>query len=760
MKDRLSRFILRLAACGALAAAEGLGATPGPSQFVNLFIGTAANPQIETGFKAAAGNTFPGAVCPRGMLAWSPDTTQAWRLPGGYWYADPTIGGFSLTHFSGRGMIYLLDVSFMPVIQPVDSSPGTNWDQFAAAFSHKNESAEPGYYRVRFDDGIQTELSATPRSGMARFTFSKQSPAALLIRAGSSVSVSNQQVSGSCTDRISGGKRSFTVYFAAEFDRPFQSVKTWRGAEMRTEPEAKGKNCGAILTFDTARDPVVQARVGISYVSIENARANLARENPGWNFGAVRQSAAALWNSVLDRIEVAGGTVEQKQVFYTALYHCFMHPNLLEDVNGQYPGMDDKIHSVAPGHHQYQNIPAWDEYRSLAPLNAILAPAEAADIAQSLVNYAQQDASVRANGGGLPRWEQVNHNSAGMVGDGDDVIIASAYAYGAKEFDAKGALTAMEKGASQPGTTSDGFEVRRGLKDYLTLGYVPGSVSVTLEYCTADFALAQFAKALGDREKFVTDEKRAQNWKNLFDDSTGLLRPKNAEGSWAPDFSASTKKGFTEGTAAQYVWMVNFNLPGLIEKMGGGEKAASRLDHFFEKLNSGFGAETAYMGNEPCEGVPWIYAFAGDPAGVQKTVRRIQDELFTTLPSGLPGNDDAGALSSWYVFSALGLYPEIPGVAGFVAGSPMFSKAVVHLGDGATIQIIGDGASPENCYVQALQLDDRKYGSVWIPWRDLSSGAKLRFALGGEPSAWGKDSPPPSFDSVTDKGERKKSANE
>ena len=717
---------------------------------VNMFIGSAPNPQVKVGFKAIAGNTFPGAVCPRGMVAWSPDTTSATQAPGGYWYPDQTITGFSITHFSGRGMMYLLDVPFLPTTQPVNVSPGANWEHFAIPFSHTNETAVPGYYRVKLDNGVETELTATPRTGMARFTFPAQSPATMLIRAGSSVTVSGNEVSGSCQDKISGGKRTFTVYFVAQFDRPVQNAKTWLDDAIHDDTNAEGKNCGAILTFDASTNPVVQARVGISYVSLENARENLAQENPIWKFNIIRQNVEGEWNETLNRIQVEGGSASERQTFYTALYHSFIHPNLLDDVNGQYPGMDDKIHTVVPGHHQYQNIPAWDQYRSLEPLVAVMTPDVSSDIMQSLVNYAQQDASVRPDGGGLPRWEQVNANSGGMVGDGDDAIIASAYAFGATNFDTAGALAAMDKGASKPGTSSDGFEVRSSLDDYLKLGYVPGRVSATLEYCQADFALAQFAKAVGDHGKYVTYQNRAQNWKNLFDESTGLIRPKTADSQWSKNFSPINRTGYTEGTPAQYVWMVNFNLGGLIDKMGGNDQAVARLDKFFTVLNSGFGAETAYLGNEPCEGVPWTYDFASAPSHTQKVVRRTQQELFTTLPSGLPGNDDAGALSSWLVFSMLGLYPEIPGVAGFAVGSPVFPKATVHVASHATIQIIGEKASAENCYVQTMKLNGRAYDRPWLWWADVAHGGTLTFSLGDKPSAWGTDtnSVPPSFGSV------------
>jgi predicted alpha-1,2-mannosidase len=416
--------------------------------------------------------------------------------------------------------------------------------------------------------------------------------------------------------------------------------------------------------------------------------------------------------------------------------------------------MDEKVHSVKAGHHQYQNIPAWDQYRSLAPLTAILTPSESSDVLQSLVNYAQQDASVRTDGGGLPRWQQVNRNSGGMVGDGPPIIIASSHAFGADQFDTKGALAAMDKGASQPGTTSDGFEVRNGLQDYLTLGYVPNAPSITVEYCNSDFAISQFAKALGDREKNLRYQNRAQNWKNLYHAPTGLIQPRNADGSWAHEFTPGSVSDmvqpFVEASAAQTVWMVNYNLGGLMEKMGGPAKATARLDYFFTKLNAGMRSDMAYMGNELCMGIPWAYNFAGAPARTQKVVRRIQDELFTDKPSGLPGNDDAGSLSSWYVFSVLGLYPAIPGVGGLVVGSPVFPKVTIRRDNGATIQIFGEQTSAENCYVQSLTVNGQAWTSPWLPWSHLATGGTLNFKLGSQPTSWGADlkQAPPSFDTI------------
>jgi predicted alpha-1,2-mannosidase len=738
----------------ALVTSHLVGAQEVPlAPSVNPFIGTAPNQFSHVGYDFDTGNVFPGAVCPRGMLAWSPDTTHASKIAGGYWYPDTEIDEFSLTHFSGRGVPCLKDIPFMPVIGEITESPGENWKQFAAQFSHTNENAAAGFYHVKFDNGIETELTATPRTGMARFTFPTKTPGKLLIRADSSISISGNEVAGFHANKIgdSNPSRQFTVYFVAQFDRAFQSAKTWTAETINDQTNAEDKSCGAVLTFDTAANPIVQVRVGISYVSIANAEANLATENPAWDFAAIRQKADAAWNTELNHIQVEGGTDGQRQTFYTALYHCFMHPNLLEDCDGEYPGMDGKIHLVEKGRHQYQNIPAWDQWRSCAPLIAIIAPDQSSDIAQSLVNYAQQDASVRKNGGGLPRWEQVNRNSGGMVGDGDDAIISSTYAFGARRFDAKAALAAMDKGASDPAATSDGARTRDGLKEYLTLGYVPNEAAVTLEYCNNDFAVAQFARALGDEKQYVYYLNRAQNWKNLFDDSTGYIRPRKSDGTWPTNFSASSSKGFIEGTAAQYVWMVNFNLRGLIDKMGGDRKVVQRLDHFFTKLNAHpFDGENAYMGNEPCEETPWVYDFAGAPWRAQEVVRRIQNELFTSNPNGFPGNDDAGSLSSWYVFSALGLFPEIPGVAGFAVGSPLFPKTTIHLENGKTIEIVGENASLENCYVQTLKLNKWNFKNAWIDWSALENGATLDFNLGSHPSQWANNPrQAPSFNSAS-----------
>jgi predicted alpha-1,2-mannosidase len=390
---------------------------------------------------------------------------------------------------------------------------------------------------------------------------------------------------------------------------------------------------------------VVYARAGISFVSISNAVANLEAENPGWDFASVQAASDSAWNNLLNHVVVSGGTTAQLTTFYTALYHSYFHPNVFSDANGQYRGMDQQVHTVPAGHAQYENIPAWDCYRSRTPLGALLTPGQESDIAQSLVNYAQQ------GGGGLPRWEQANRNSGGMVGDGPVIILSTTYALGATNFDLAGALTAMRLDAGTLGTTSDGNTVRSGLSDYLNLGYVSGEASVTLEYASADFALAQFEQAMGNNTNY-TFLMRSGNWRNLFNSATGYIQPRNADGTWVTNITASSQTGYVEGSAAQYTWLVPFNVRGLFDDLGGNANAAARLDTYFTQLNAGPGSQYAFMGNEPAEPDPWEYDYAGAPYKTAATVRRIQTQLFNSTTNGLPGNDDAGAISSWYVFSA------------------------------------------------------------------------------------------------------------
>lgn len=704
------------------------------SAYVDPFIGTAPAPTASYGQEFDAGDVFPGATYPVGMLYWSPDTAEH-TLPGGYFYPDRVLKGFSLTHFSGRGCTVYLDVPIMPLLDRPAASPETHPELARATFSHHNESASPGAYSVTLDSGIQVDLGVTQRTGLGRFTW--PSPAGtnvgtLLINAAGSVNgvfdsaisidPARQLVTGHVTSEVGCGRDRYTLYFAIAFDRPLLEYGTWSEDALSTNAaSATGVHTGAYLSFDIAAP--LALKPAISYVSVDNALANLAAEGASWDLDIVRGAARTAWNAVLDRIRVTAREERDLKTFYTALYHAFLHPNVFSDANGEYIGFDDQVHRVSPGHAHYHNIPGWDQYRSLVQLRAILAPDQASDIVQSLVDDAQQ------GGGGMPRWEQANRNSAGMVGDSPGAYVASAYAFGAREFATSDALRAIDFGASSPEATSGGHPVREYLEPWLRLGYVPEQPSITLEYAIDDFAIAQFAAALGDtatRDRYLA---RAGQWRNTFNPATGYVDARDAAGQFSTIDRGRGCCGFVEGNAAQYTWMVPHDLGGLVAALGGANAAVQRLDALFTETNAGPNRPYAWLGNEPNFWSPWAYNAAGAPSRTQRVVRRIQRELFDATPGGLPGNDDGGATSSWYIFSALGLYPLVPGVGGFTVGSPMFEDARVQLGGGGVLRIIGHDASADAPYVSRLTVDDAVYTETWIDWSQLSNGAKLEFWL-------------------------------
>jgi predicted alpha-1,2-mannosidase len=566
------------------------------TQYVNPFIGT-----------TNSGDTFPGADYPTGMVQWSPDTTS--NPPGGYYYGDNTIKNFSLTNFSGRGCSDEQDIPFMPYVGAVNTSPATSPSTYYSTFAHSSESASPGYYKVHLDGpNVTTELTATARTGQGQFTYQPSSQSTMLINPGGSINgntsntgftiVGNNEVTGYDTSTVGCGGNHYTLYFAAYFDHTFTSEGTWNGSTVNHgSTSSTGAQSGAYVTFGTNNVQVLHVRVGISYVSLANAQANLTAESPSFNFSGTQSAASTAWNTLLNTIQVAGGTTNETTAFYTALYHSLIHPNIFDDSNGQYLGFDNKVHTVASGHHQYENISSWDLYRSLIRLRAIITPSETADIAQSLVNDAQQ------GDGHLPRWEQKNADSFGMNGDGADVEIADAYAYGDTGFDTAGALTAMVNGqAITRGSSS--------LNDYVNKGYVTqqdagNSAVATQEYTNDDFALAEFAKALGNTTDYTTYLQRSNNWVNLFDSGAGgYIFPKNSDGSYAST-SITSGTGFQETDSSQSTWMESFDLASLFSKIGGNAAVVSRLDTFFTKLNDGTNSQYAYMGNEPNEEAPW-----------------------------------------------------------------------------------------------------------------------------------------------------------
>jgi predicted alpha-1,2-mannosidase len=747
---------------------------------------------------AGGGNTFPGAVVPFGMVQWSPETTRGdatrTTAPGGYAYAATKIRGFSLTHLSGTGCAGASgDVPFMPYVGAVESSPSADADDsvYASRFSHANETAVPGYYQVRLESGVNVELTATPRTGSGRFTFAPGQRAVMLVRTSDSelgstdaevkVDAASRTVSGSVTSGNfcgyidAAGRRSYyTLYFVAVFDRPFASIGTWQDAIVTAGATTEtggttygekgfrpaGKGSGAWVGFDTAATPEVNVRVGVSYVSVANAEANLRAENPpGTPFDAVRKRASDAWGDALGRVEITGGTERERATFYTALYHVLLHPNLFSDANGQYRGFDQQVHTVAaPQRAQYANFSGWDVYRSQVQLVALVDPAVASDIAQSLLNQAEQ------NGGEWDRW---THNSGAthvMEGDASALAVAGIVAFGGDGFDVKGAYASLVKAATVP-TANDlsktGCPVlcpgqRPSLDKWLTLHFIPkdsnawGGAGETLEDAAADFAIAQLARRVGDRERERVFLERAAYWRNVFNPKVGYVQDRNEDGSWPP-FDPASDDGFAEGSSAQYTWMVPFDARGLFDAMGGDDEANRRLDAFFHHPDGGWaltvsGPLMAEMDNEPSTAAAWLYLYSGKPYKTQETVRRAMTGLWSDTPYGIPGNDDLGAMSAWYVWSALGMYPGIPGRAELLLGSPLFTRAVVHRANGRTITITAEGAATDAPYVESLRVDGQPSTKPWLPESFVARDGTLAFQLSSTPNTrWGAapgDAPP------------------
>jgi predicted alpha-1,2-mannosidase len=716
------------------------------------------------------GNTFPGPDMPFGMIQWSPDTGPG-KVIAGYNYRDTVIQGFSVDHLSGAGCFYGGNFSFMPLLESEKLEPPTNRDAFDVSFSHVNEIAKPGYYSVTLDNGIAVELTSTTRTGFGKFTFPKTGKATFVVNSSSNVwgtdrsSIHVDPAERSVSSYAIGGHFCRTseetkIYFYAIFDRPFSSYSTWVGDSLlQGKSYAEGTTSGAFVTFDLPTDRMILCKVSISYVSSENAKMNMDEESPASSFTSQdfdRQvnRASQDWNLWLNKIQVSGGTKDERETFYSMMYHTLLGPTVCSDVNGQYMGYDGQVHTTEAGRVQYANFSGWDVYRSECQLLAMIAPEEAGDIAQALLTDYRQ-------GGAFPRWGVPNEDSGVMMGDPAAPMIADFYDFGVTHFDAKDALAGLVKAATDTSVKAprtDTYE-RDALGDYLTLGYVPehqkggyGNVSMTLEYASADFALSQFAQALGDEADSKLLLSHAQNWKNHFNPETGFLQMRRRDGSWAPGVADSlaiydSSRAYVEGTAEQYVWMVPFNLKGLATLMGGDNAAATRLDTFFTRLNAGSKSPYAYMGNEPCLEAPWIYDFLGVPYKTQQVVRRIENELFSNNPVAYPGNDDLGEMSSWYIFSVLGMYPELPGSDILVLGSPLFPKAIIH-GRGGDVTIVGNGTGQNVPYIRSLTVNGKKWNKPWMRYRNISHGGKIVYVLGSSPNIkWGSKpaNAPPSY---------------
>ncbi len=573
----------------------------------------------------------------------------------------------------------------------------------------------------------------------------------------------NTTITGSATSGGFCGKDNvYTVYFAMKFSRPFTSYGTWDGysvfAGTRSAYSSYTGSSGGYVRFPAGSR--VDVRTALSYVSLDGARANLADEGKA-GFDGVRAAASKEWNDKLSRITIASADDGDVETFYTALYHSLLNPNVFNDADGRYIGFDGDIHTVATGHTQYANFSDWDTYRCLAALQALLFPQRASDMAQSLVNDAEQS-------GSFPRWALANTATAEMTGDSVVPLIANFYAFGAKDFDVQSALHFMVDAATKGGDGFNGYVERPEIATYLQRGYLPlnadscrgGAIpgaSITLEWSVDDFAISQFAAALDDSETATEFQDRAQYWQNLFNPTTHYISPRDAMGLFPegpgvvePAAGCFSQLGFDEGNAEQYVWYVPQNVAGLVTALGGRNTVGERLDRFTSQLNVGPEEPYLWAGNEPGFDVPWLYNYVGQPWKTQDLVDRVRSTLFSPTPDGEPGNDDLGAMSARYVWAALGLYPSTPGTSILTVNTPLFDRVDIELPAGKFIRMSAPGASGPNRmrYIKSLHIDGRPTDKTYLPESIIYDGGELAFSLWPRPrKGWGaaESSAPPSF---------------
>jgi predicted alpha-1,2-mannosidase len=732
-------------------------AETGPAASVNPIIGTGDGP-------GGGINLFPGAATPFGMVQLSPDTEGHGY---GYHYGQYDIQGFSMTHMSGPGCANEGDVFFTATSGPLH----TLENDFEGPYSHSEESAAPGYYQVNLLQwNIDARLSATDRTGIAQFTFPAGAPANILVpishtlnftTAASVQIVGDHQIEGYVEDRaFCGNLQTYKVYFVMDFSRPFARFGTWSDASLRgpesiedggrsaTQSEPN-KWIGAYLTWPSEAQPqTISMRIGISYVDLDGARNNLKVESAGKDFSTIRNDALAAWNRALSTIDVTGGSAAQRTVFYTALYHSLMMPSIFSDADGRYLGFDGQIHQIEQGHLIYANYSGWDIYRSEMPLLAMIEPRRMEDMAQSVVLMYQQ-------GGWIARWPQINLYTNVMAGSPLTVSLAAAWLGGLHGFDMNTAWQGMLKDATQAPPPGHPYKGEDDIDWINKVHFVPndklnyGSVSQIQEDAVAYASLYRLARALGktDDAKMLYD--RASYERNVFDTQDGFFRPRNADGSWVPNFDPVQKlHGFIEGTGWHYQWLAPSDMAWLVHAVGP-DLFNQRLTEFFNYKYPGWYGQYYNPYNETDLEAPFEFNFSGRPWETQRVVRRVLDESYTATPDGVPGNDDCGEMSSWAVLSMMGIYTVDPASLAYELVGPVFPKVVLHLHDpypGKTFTFFATGAADNAPYIQGVQLDGKPHHENWVSFRDIAAGGTLHFTLATTPNhAWGAapaDAPP------------------
>ena len=773
--------------------AQAIGAPVDRAAQVNTFIGTKDD-----------GNTFPGASAPFGSIQVSPIGAHysGWR------YDDPSIRGFGHSFISGAGCWEQGgQLSVLPVIGRIDKGGDFDTDKaasfdhkkYGSPYDHRGEVGEAGYYKVHLTGygGIDAEATALTRVAAERYTFGQGATEGhLLVNVGqanerhsvtgSSVRVVDERtIEGKIVTRSFCGGRQYATWFRLELDRPFKSHGVWDETGGHPNPKAASMQgdslpLGVWLTFDLQGDRAVTAISTISHVDAEGARRNLraegSRDGRRLTFDAMRQLSQDAWRRELGSVRIEGGSRDDQTVFYTALYHALLQPLTGSDADGRYRGYDDALHT-ASGWIYYEYFSLWDTYRSQNQLLAMLRPERARDIATSVLKIHEQ-------GGWLPRWGYANFETNVMTGDPVTPFLVDLWRFGALAGQEKQAFAALRQNAFGVPPSGSRHEGRAGNDNYIKRGFVAydrafpakgmdtdpnHGGSATLEYALADCALAQMADPLGQRAAARVLRERGSNWRRVWDEKVkdpelpfvGFPRPRLAGGDWytSPEgtYNPRSNHGFHEGTAWQYQWLVQQDIPGLMAVMGGRDRAVSRLDAFFaydalakDPLNAArnewvVGPYSYYNqfrynpNNEPDLHTPWMYTLMGQPWKTATVVRAAQ-ALFTNAPSGVTGNDDLGTMSAWYLFSAVGLYPAVPGTGELLIHPPRFEAVEMDLGGVKPLRIEAPGASGVGVqYVQELQVDGKPHAQVWLNWARLRNGGKLRFTLSDQPAlGWGR----------------------
>lgn len=705
---------------------------PYPAKYVNPFVGTDFH-----------GHTYPGATVPFGMVQLSPDTRlTGWDGCSGYHFSDSVIYGFSHTHLSGTGCSDLGDILMMPTV----GKPELDNKMYSSNFKKGSETAKAGYYSVFLEKPkVRVELTSTARVGFHRYTFPKTKEANIILDLQHRDDVIESWIQVVGKDEIRGFRRSKAwaedqrVYFAIKFSSPFDisEIKTGEGEPMSVSLEDKdkgkteGKNLKAWFRFSKLKGKQLMVKAAISAVSIDGAVKNLNAEIPDWNFDQIAQLAYSAWNKELGKIEVDGATPEQMTTFYSALYHTMVVPNLFTDVDGMYLGTDFKPHK-AEGFTAYSVFSLWDTYRAYHPLMTIIDTKRTNDFINTFLSHYR-------NGGLLPVWELDANETFCMIGYHSIPVIVDAWMKGIRGFDGKYALEAMKHSSNLN---------HLGLEAYRKFGFIPGekeseSVSKTLEYSYDDWCISQLAKSLGSEVDYKEYNNRGQFYKNLFDPTTGFMRPRY-NGGWKTPFDPrEVDNNFTEANSWQYSFYVPQDITGLIKLHGGAGNFEKKIDDLFNAPSDLAGRNQADItgligqyahGNEPSHHMAYLYNYVGRPWKTQKIVRKIMDEMYTEKPDGLCGNEDCGQMSAWYVLSSVGLYAVCPGNTQYAIGSPLFGKSQINLENGKKFTIVAENNSKNNIYIKDATLNGKPLNRSWIDYSEIIAGGELHLTMSDTPN--------------------------